>query len=117
MKGKFNRLLFVLNILNSIEINEQEDKSVVISLNLKDFPDGMKKAVHERMKDDVVLIKPDHQHFFKEFYYMEDSDINMNIWVNKNKEIEKALLTIGGKQKGEPDEVHELNFKAELCFV
>lgn len=120
VKEKLSRLAYVLSIFNSIKTEEKEDKSVTLSLNLKDIPEDMKQAFHERMKHG-----DSHEHdefhekhcFMKEFSAMEKSNVEISIKINSSNEVEKVIFTAEGKQKDETGKEQEMNLKAELNFT
>jgi len=66
IKGKLTRFAFMLNVLNQIKVDEKEDKSVVLSLNLKEIPEELKKLLHEKMSQHTKLENHPHHGFMKE---------------------------------------------------
>lgn len=117
IKGKLTMLAFVLNIFNQIKVEENEDKSVLLSLNLNEIPDEMKKVFQERFSQRTM---PEHQHhhsFMKEFFTLKEAKIEFNIWINKAREVEKIVVTVDGEQIDELNENHDLSLKAELSLA
>lgn len=117
IKAKLTKLAFVLNILNQIKLEEKEDKSVLLSLSLNEFPDEMKKAFRERMSQRTMSEHHQHHGFMKEFFTLQEAKVELNVWISKNREVEKITLTVDGKQLNELNENHDLNLKAELCLL
>lgn len=117
IKAKLAKLAFVLNIFNQIKLEEEEDKSVFLSLSLNEFPDEMKKAFQERMSLRTMPEHHQHHGFMKEFLTLKEAAVELNVLVGKNREIEKVTLTVDGKQLNELNESHDLNLKAELCLL
>lgn len=117
IKGKLSRLALVLNIFNQIKVDEQEDKSVILSLNLNEIPDDIKKVFQEKMSQ--RKIHQDHQHhcFMKEISTLKDPKIAVNIWINSTRELEKIVVTVNGKQIDELNESHDMNLSAELLLA
>ncbi|AFM40126.1 hypothetical protein Desaci_1087 [Desulfosporosinus acidiphilus SJ4] len=114
IRGKLAKLAFVLNVINQIKMEEQEDQSVKLSLNLKEIPEEMKKAIQEKMSQRRMPEHQQHHFLLKEFFTMQEPNIQCNLWVSKTKEIERILLTAEGKQNQEADEIHKLQLTAEL---
>ena len=114
IKGKLTKLAFVLNIFNQIKVDEQEDKSVILSLNLNEIPDELKKVLQERMGHKTMPEHHQHHTFMKEFCTLKDPKIEFNLWINETREVEKIMLTIDGKQVDELNETHDMNLAVEL---
>jgi len=129
-KEKLNKLAFALNILNSIKVDEQQDKSVLLSLSLNEIPEEIKQAFkqrHEAMcqqregmfqqREGMFQQREGmHQHhaFMKELHSIAEPNIELNVRISKNSEIESIVLSINGKQNGENSEAHDVNGRAEL---
>ncbi|ODA40352.1 hypothetical protein [Desulfosporosinus sp. BG] len=117
IKGKLTKLAFVLNLFNQIKMEEKDDKSVILSLNLNEIPEDMKKAIQERMSQRAMSEHQQHHHgFMKEFFSLQEPKIELNLWISENREVKKILVTVDGKQMNDLDENHNLNLKAELCL-
>ncbi|MHB8158584.1 MAG: hypothetical protein ACYDEQ_14570 [Desulfocucumaceae bacterium] len=108
IKGGLARLSFLLSILNSMKVKEQEDKSSVLSLDFNEIPGEMKQILHEKFLHIKMHHDHGHQCMFKEFSTLEILNAGLNILINKNKEVEKITLIIEGQ--------HPLNLQAELRF-
>lgn len=121
IKQHLNGILFVLGVLNSVKVEEQKDKTTVLSLKLADIPDDVRKAVDEHIKHmgehhESMQGDPDHHAFMKEFHTMQIADFSFKILINDQSEIEKITLEANGKQKDESNGDHDMNFNAELCL-
>ena len=119
IKGKLTKLAFVLNVFNQIIVDEQEDKSVILSLDLNEIPDEMKKAFQERMSQ-RKMHEDHHQHhrgFMKAFCTLNDPKIGFKLWINKTREVEKIVVTVDGQQLDELNENHEMSLLAELRLI
>jgi hypothetical protein len=116
LKGKLTKLAFVLSILNQIKAEEKEDKSVILSLDIKEIPDEIKEVCRDRISQRPMSEAHQHHGFMKEFLTLQDPTIKCNLWISKNREIEKISVTVGGKQINELNENHDLNLKAELSL-
>jgi hypothetical protein len=113
-KAKLNRLAFMLSVLNNLKIDERDDKSTVLALDFNEIPGELKKNIHEKL----LQHKMGHEHarecMFKEFSSMDILNGGVNIFINKNKEVEKIILAVSGRQKDDPNQAHQLDLQAEL---
>ena len=120
LKGKLNKLAFILGILHKIEVKEQEDASVLLSLELNELPEEMKKIIEAKCQNAPVEDKAGsangHHHLgcIKELANMDDVKVNFNAKINPNKEVEKIELVVSGKCKGDGVEIKAVSGKAEL---
>jgi hypothetical protein len=123
-----NKLGFALGILNSIKLEEKEDRSAILKLNLVDLPEEMKEIFHEKMKKGCCNEKHEnsefhknfseenfkgHHDFMKELHGMTNPNIEINVCVNESSEIERILITATGKSNTEAD-VNDIELRAEL---
>ncbi len=116
LKDKLARLTFALSVLAALQIEEQEDKTVVISLNATDLPEDSKALLREKMSRAGACQHHGHG-FLKEFCLADDHDFVVNLFLNKNYEVEKIVITFVGTQKDEQNTLHDLTAKAELSLV
>ncbi|WP_407312791.1 hypothetical protein [Desulfosporosinus sp. SB140] len=117
IKEKLTKLAYILNILNQIKVDEKEDQSVLVSLNLSDIPDEVKKVFQERMSQHPMPEHHEHHGLMKELFSLQKPEIQFNLWISKAKDVEKIIITIEGKQDNDPNDSHELTFKAELNLL
>ncbi|OOM72063.1 hypothetical protein CLPUN_48300 [Clostridium puniceum] len=111
MKAGLSRITFILNLLNNVEIEEKEEKSI-ISLELKEVlkeVKGMHKDFHKEIDSEKILeyhkkmndgMNKDfckHHKFIKEILCSEQSDALLKIYANKNNEIEKVEISARGE--------------------
>lgn len=117
IKGHLSKLAFLVSMLHSMKVEEQEDKSALMTLSFDDIPADMKALLQEKMSRHQM----NHGHcchgVLKEFSGMEMVNTRLTIRVNKNNEVEKVLLNVEGKAKDEPGATDPLNLKAELNLV
>lgn len=115
-KGHLSRLAFFLSILNSLQIEEQQDKAIVISLSDTDLPADTIAMIRERMN--LACTCEHHGHgLMKEFCSVTKPEFGVKIFANKNYEIEQIVATFVGTQHDVADEPHDLITKAELSLV
>jgi hypothetical protein len=120
IKEGLNRIVAVLGMLNSLKVEEQEDKSVVLSLESADIPEEIKKAIHEKIQqhksEEHEGMHGNHEHhkFMKEFHSMDKADFKLRIIINKNSEVEKVTLEVDGEQTDAKDDKHVMKMQAEL---
>ncbi|MDQ7092030.1 hypothetical protein REC12_00275 [Desulfosporosinus sp. PR] len=117
LKGKLTKLAYMLNILNQIKVEEQADQSVLVSLSLKEIPDDLKKVFQERMNHHAIPEHREHHGLMKEFFTLQEPEVQFKLWVREAKDVERILFTVEGKQKNDPQEIHDLKFKAELKLL
>jgi len=111
IKAGLSKITLVLNLLNNIQVEEKEEKSI-ISLELKevlkeikgmhkDFHKGMddekKLEFHKQMHDGINKDFHEHHKFIKEILCSEQSDAVLKIYANKNNEIEKVEISAKGE--------------------
>jgi len=117
IKGKLTRFAVMLNILNQIKVDEKEDKSVILSLNLNEIPKELKKLLHEKMSQHTKPENHPHHGFMKECGTLNEPKIELNIWINKAREVEKIVVTVDGNQIDDLNENHDVSLKAELILA
>lgn len=111
IKSGLSKITLVLNLLNNIQVEEKEEKSI-ISLDLKealkeiknlhkDFHKGIDEEkvleYHKQMHDGVNKDFHKHHKFIKEILCCEQSDALLKIYANKNNEIEKVEISAKGE--------------------
>lgn len=111
IKGHLSKAAFILNLINNVEVEEKDEKAI-ISLELKEvFKEikDMHKECHKGMDEQKIMehIKQmkegndsgfhKHHKFIKELLCSEDSNPLLKIYVNKNNEVEKAIISSEGK--------------------
>jgi hypothetical protein len=122
LKEGLNKLGFILSILNNLKVEEQEDKSAILSLAMDDIPEEIKKAIHEKHQHgneehEKTPDKHHHHHLFmKEFHSMKKTDFKLNIFINANSEIEKITLLLNGEKEDEKTGQHAMKLDAEVCL-
>lgn len=117
LKGKLTKLAFVLNIFNQIKVDEKEDKSAVLSLNLKDIPDDVKKVCQERLSERKMSEHHQHHGFMKEFCTLKDPEVGLKVMITNTQEVEQIVVTVNGKQIDELNETHDMSLLAELNLI
>ncbi|GBF34757.1 hypothetical protein DCCM_3877 [Desulfocucumis palustris] len=114
MKEKLSRIGLLLNILNSLKVEEQENKNILLSLNFDEIRQDIKNIIQEKLQHEKMARHHDFHGAVKEFSALENPTGSLNILINKNNEVEEILLTLDGEKKGELNQVHLMNIKAEL---
>lgn len=113
-RSKADALLFFLKMLNELKVEEQGE-NLLFTLELDDEV----KKIKERMQQSPMF-QGQHPHphkgkLIKELLLMEQPRIQVKVSVNKNKEVEKAAITIQGNY--EKDGRCEMNAAAEVNFT
>lgn len=115
LKGKLTKLAFAMSILNALQVSEQDGKTMVISLNFVDLSEDAKALFGEKIRQARACR---HEHGgMKECCAVENFDGGVNIFVNKNFEVEKIVLSLNGSTKDGQSAKHKLAAQAELSFV
>lgn len=119
LKSKLGMLAFGIKLIDNMQIVEQEDEKLLLSINLDEFPEVL-KSIHsghgQEMSDAHHAHDLHHVHHahLKELSTMEKVNIGVTILINKDKEIEKIQLIVAGKQNADDNSIHELNFQGEV---
>lgn len=116
-KSKADTVLFFLKMLNELKVEEQGE-NLLFSLKLDDEV----KKIKERMLQNPVMQEQQHPHhhpmkgkLIKEIMLLDQPNIQVNVTVNKDKAVEKAVITIQGDY--EKDGRQEMNAIAEITFT
>lgn len=115
LKGKLSRIACALSLLTALQTEEQEDKTILLSLTAADLPEDSKALLREKMARAGAC----HQHghgFFKEFCALDDLDFVVSVFINTSYEVEKTVITIVGTQKDGQNAPHDLAVRAELSL-
>jgi NADH dehydrogenase/NADH:ubiquinone oxidoreductase subunit G len=115
IKEKFSRIAFVLGILNSLKVEEQENGAAVVSLSLSEIPEELKMMLREKMNQR----RADHPHFgfLKECHTVETLDGDLILNVNNAHEIEKIVVNVNGRVQNAEKGQQALEASAELNFT
>jgi hypothetical protein len=103
IKAKLSKITFMLNILNNLKTEEKDDRSI-LSLDLKEIISEIKeqhkdldKKHQNSCEHDIDKQHPNHCACMKEFLCSTYSDAVLNIYVNKNNEVEKIEVSANGE--------------------
>lgn len=102
IKAKLSKITFVLGVLDSLKIEEMDDK-LILSLDLKEII----KEIKEQHKN----LDKQHKHFcdqnkdeyhkhcacIKDFLFNTNNNAVLNVHVNKNNEVEKIEIVANGE--------------------
>lgn len=121
VKHCFSKITFALGVLNSLKVIEQQDKSLILSLQPADMPDDLKAAFCEHFKEccdnHKCMDEEDCKHkFMKEFLNMEKTGFDFKVLVNSRSEIEKISIEIDGVKKDENNQKCDMKIIAEVSF-
>lgn len=126
-----SKITFLFGVLNSLKLEETEGQGTLLTLRTADFPEEIKNLFKEKMEhknfhgDDGVngmheefMGKEQHKHheLMKELHDIVDPNIELNVWINKDYEVEKILAEVCGKETEEKGS-KEMNVRAELSLV
>ncbi|MHB8126145.1 MAG: hypothetical protein ACYDEJ_10975 [Desulfitobacteriaceae bacterium] len=113
-KNKLEKLAFILKLIDDLQIEEQPDKTLLLSINLNEVPEVLKKSVHGGHDQEMFKEHYGHHCCIKELSTIEKASIAVTIMINKDKEVEKVEFIVAGKQNAEDNSIHELNLLGEL---
>lgn len=116
IKAKLTKLTFVLDLLNSMKVEEQEDKANLITLEITSLPEDIKTLIQEKMSHAESVHNQDRCCFMKEFCCIENGKFSFAMSVNKDYEIEKIVIAFDGVQHNGENEQHVLEIVAGLEF-
>lgn len=117
IKDRLSMLGFLLNTFNNMKVEEKGDQGVILSININEIPEDMKKIIKDKTEHCISQQKEEQQCCcMTELCLLEDINIDIRITVNSNSEVEKLELLVSGKQKDESKEVHNLNLEGELSL-
>lgn len=117
IKGKLDKMAFLVGMLHNMKVEEQEDKSTLVSLDFASLPGDMKNLLREKLQRHMEHHPHHYNGAFKEFTGMEIGSTRLAIRVNKNNEVEKVLFNLAGQAKDESGAPHSLDLQAELRFA
>jgi hypothetical protein len=117
-KRKADGFLFFLKMLNELKVEEQGE-NLLFSLELNEEVKQMKERMQGNFETNRKFQGPPHHHplqrkLIKEIMLMDQPQVIVNIAVNKDKEVEKAIITIQGSY--EQEGIHEVKAVAEVTF-
>ncbi|AOT70725.1 hypothetical protein [Geosporobacter ferrireducens] len=118
VKSKLSKLAFILNVLNNMQVEELEDKGVLLSVHIDEVPEELKNVLQEKIQHKEEQHGSEQQCCcMKDFCFTEDINVFIKIQINKDSELEKAVVIVGGKQKNESGEQKDINIEAELNLI
>jgi hypothetical protein len=113
IRGKLTKIAFLLNLLNSIQAVEQDNKTILITLELSEMPEDIKTLIQEKMDHADSRHNHGQNCFMKEFCTIEKGNFSFAMTVNKDYEVEKIVITFDGVQNMEQEQ-HVVNLIADL---
>ncbi|NLD48947.1 MAG: hypothetical protein GX660_17440 [Clostridiaceae bacterium] len=121
VKHCLSKITFALGVLNSLKVLEQQDKSLILSLQPADMPEELKAALCEHLKEccdnHKCMDEEDCKHkFMKELHNMEKTGFDFKVFINSKSEIEKISIEIDGLKKEENNEKCDMKAIAKVSF-
>jgi hypothetical protein len=116
LKEKFAKCISALSMLNALQAEEREDKTIVMSLKASDLPEDVKLLFRENMGHADMR---HHQgcSLLREFHLLDKLDLVFTMFINKSNEVEKFVIAADGNYADPQTEQHDLKGRAELSFV
>lgn len=121
MKFGWGKLTAMLGIMSSINLEEDTEGGIKLSLASADIPEDMKQEIKEMMKQGHEHHKhmaEGHQHpmCLKEFHNMEEADFDLMVSIGKNREVNEIFLVVTGKTMDEDKTAHDTKLTANVCL-
>lgn len=113
-REKLNRLALFLKILNNLQVEEQEDGTVQLFLDLAEIPEDLRECMTKATDQRLIQIHKEECGILQELLVVENPQVILRIRVNPNREIEKVTLTFGGEQREKGGDAHVINLQAEV---
>jgi hypothetical protein len=115
IKGFFSRISFALGILSSLQAEEEENGTAVISLTLSEIPEELRGLLLEKINQRHGC----HQHcgVLAEGDALGMLDGVVVLTVNKGREIEKFTVNLDGRVQNPESESYTLAASAEALFA
>lgn len=117
LKGKLSALTYVLGLIDKVEIEEQANNALALTLKIDELPEELMQHMQRRFQHGMAPNESQGQECCSGMHSMmniEKPVIAINIQLNADKAIEKVVITAEGKQKDNSDQIHDINCKAEL---
>jgi hypothetical protein len=116
LRRGFAKMAFALSMLNAMQIDEQSDQSLVMTIQSNDLPAEMKQLLAERINHGGLHHHPKHA-IMKELCNLKDFDSTTTLIINKNRELDKIIVTATGTKADPQGAASELKAKIECSFV
>jgi len=117
LKGRLSAFAYILRLIDKVKIEELENNALALSLNIDELPEVLMKHIHGKFEHCTANEEAQgqvHCLCLDNLMALEKPVIAINIQINPDKTIERAVITAEGKQKGKLDEVHEISFRVDL---
>jgi len=111
LKTKLTKLAFILSLLDNIKVEQQEDKTILATLELTELPEDIKILLQEKMSHAASSPHQDQCCFMKEFGCLGKGTFSLAMSVSNDYEIDKIVIAFDGVQQHEQ---HALSVIAEL---
>lgn len=113
MREKIGRLTFMLGVLNALEVTEDQDNTLVLTLNSVNLPDEAKEIVQERLSHGGC--RHSGHGFTHEFSGLTELDFTLSVVIDESCNIKKAAGSVSGSRQDE-QQGHTLRASAEVIF-
>jgi hypothetical protein len=120
-KDRADAILFFLKMLNELKVEEQGEK-LLFSLELGDEVKKIKERMQEKYNQHQIFHEQPHMphhpakgKLIKEIMLMDHPQILVNILTDKDREVEKATITL--QDHAEKEGLHEIKAQAEVIFT
>lgn len=113
IKGKLDRIAFMISAFQALQVEEREGQGTVLSLNTRDLPEDMRCLIQDKIRHRGLGRHRHQGGFLQEFSQAGPVDVQMTVLVNDKAEVKQASITAEAVQEG-PD---RLTAQAEVNFA
>jgi len=115
LKGLLSRISFMFGLFSTLKVDEKEDGSAVLSLNLSEIPEELQTMLREKLNQRAAC----HPHcgVLVGCHTVESLDGIMLLTVSREREIEKMALQLNGGVVDARSEPHALTATADVQFA
>jgi hypothetical protein len=120
LQGGLNRFSLLLHLLNSMNLEEKEDQSYVLSLNQDGVPQELREIMDDKLNSQKLgsyFENSPLQELIEKIHSIKEPRFKLNLVINKNHEVEKMVREFSGKLKDENNAEHQWNIKTELSMA
>ena len=115
IKGAFTRLSFLFGILGSLKIEEKENGTAVVSLNLSEIPEDLSAMLLEKIQSGNGHFQ--HRGFLRKLRQVEKLDGILVMTVTKDRAVEAITINVDSTGLDEKSGRHTMAAFAEVQFA
>jgi len=116
-KEKWSGLAYLLKLLDDMEIKEQDNNTLALSLHIDEIPEDLRKHMPYKFHHaGINENNPGYRHheWMETFKDMEKPELDLKMKINQDRAVENLLITARGKYPDSQGEIYAMSFKVEL---